>query len=113
MNPVWAPAWRRRRRPVPADRSRSLPNPAPTDAMAADSARNWRSTSRRRAPSDLRNPISRVRSVTDMSMMFMITTPPITSDTITTPGSTTIRIRLMPAQNRCTPSDVSSTKLLS
>src|SRR2546430_4983765 len=39
--------------------------------------------------------------------------PPITSDTITTPGRTTTRMRLIPAQNRCTPSDVSSTKLLS
>src|SRR5881396_1045364 len=95
--------------PIPA----TMPNAAPTVARAADSARNWRSTSRRRAPSDFRRPISRVRSATDISMMFMITMPPITSDTITTPGRTTTRMRLIPAQNRCTPSDVSSTKLLS
>ncbi len=91
----------------------TMPNVAPTVAMAADSARNCRNTSRRRAPSDFRNPISRVRSATDISMMFMITMPPITSDTITTPGRTTTRMRLIPAQKRCTPSDVSSTKLLS
>src|SRR6266550_1013213 len=95
--------------PIPA----TMPNAAPTVARAADSARNWRSTSRRRAPSDFRRPISRVRSATDISMMFMITMPPITSDTITTPGRTTTRMRLIPDQNRCTPSDVSSTKLLS
>ena len=34
----------------------------------------------RRAPSALRRPISRVRSVTTISMMFMITMPPTTSD---------------------------------
>ena len=34
----------------------------------------------RRAPSALRSPISRVRSVTTISMMFMITMPPTTSD---------------------------------
>ena len=36
--------------------------------------------SRWRAPSDLRTPISRVRSVTLTSMMFMITIPPTTSE---------------------------------
>ena len=38
----------------------------------------------RRAPTDLRMPISRVRSVTTASMMFMITTPPTTMNTETT-----------------------------
>ena len=32
--------------------------------------------SRRRAPSALRTPISRMRSVTETSMMFMTTMPP-------------------------------------
>ena len=41
-----------------------------------------------RAPSALRSPISRVRSVTTISMMFMITIPPTTSDSATTPTST-------------------------
>ncbi len=36
--------------------------------------------SRGRAPSAMRMPISRVRSVTDTSMMFMIPTPPTTSE---------------------------------
>ena len=39
------------------------------------STRNWRRMSFRRAPSDLRMPISRVRSATATSMMFMITMP--------------------------------------
>src|SRR6266704_1742922 len=82
--------------PMPA----TIPNAAPTVAMAVDSARNWRSTSRRRAPSDFRNPISRVRSATAISMMFMITMPPITSETITMPGMTVTRMRLMHALGR-------------
>src|ERR1039457_5885685 len=40
--------------------------------------------SRLRAPTDLRMPISWVRSVTTASMMFMITTPPTTRNTETT-----------------------------
>src|ERR1051325_9661885 len=95
-------------RPIPA----RMPNVAPTVAIAVDSAKNCRRTSARRAPSDFRRPISRVRSATAMSMMFMITMPPITSDTMTMPGMTVTRILLIPAQNRCTPSEVSSTKLL-
>ena len=41
--------------------------------------------SRRRAPSDLRMPISCVRSETTASMMFMITMPPTTMKTETIP----------------------------
>src|ERR1043166_8245487 len=41
--------------------------------------------SRLRAPSDLRMPISCVRSVTTASMMFMITIPPTTTKTETIP----------------------------
>ena len=44
--------------------------------------------SRRGAPTAFRSPISRVRSVTTISMMFMMTTPPTTSDNATTPMST-------------------------
>lgn len=39
------------------------------------------------APSALRTPISRVRSVTDASMTFMIPMPPTTSDTVAMPAS--------------------------
>ena len=37
--------------------------------------------SRRRAPTAMRSPISRVRSVTDTSMMFMMPMPPTSSET--------------------------------
>ena len=36
--------------------------------------------SRRRAPTAMRRPISRVRSVTETSMMFMMPMPPTTSE---------------------------------
>ena len=44
--------------------------------------------SRRVAPTDLRSPISCVRSRTDISMMFMITMPPTTMPMATTAGMT-------------------------
>ncbi len=44
--------------------------------MNEDSIRNWKRMSRRRAPTAIRMPISLVRSVTETSMMFMMTMPP-------------------------------------
>ena len=66
--------------------------------------------SRRRAPSDLRIPISRVRSATAMSMMFMITIPPTTNETATRPGSARNNTRLIFPQKSSTSSAVSSAK---
>ena len=65
----------------------AIPTPAspPVPASTADSTRYWLRMSRRRAPSDLRMPISCVRSVTTASMMFMITIPPTTMNTETIP----------------------------
>jgi hypothetical protein len=40
---------------------------------------NRQSSTLARAPTAIRSPISRVRSVTDTSMMFMMPTPPTTS----------------------------------
>ena len=39
---------------------------------------NWERMRRRRAPSAMRTPISRVRSATETSMMFMTPMPPTT-----------------------------------
>ncbi len=52
----------------------------PTTASTTASIRICIMTSPWRAPSDLRMPISRVRSVTLTSMMFMMTMPPTTSE---------------------------------
>ena len=55
-----------------------MPMIAPSVLNVAASTRNWLRMSRRRAPSDLRMPISRVRSATATSMIFMMTIPPTT-----------------------------------
>ena len=65
-----------------------MPTMPPVTESVAASTRNWVRMSRRRAPSALRMPISRVRSVTDTSMMFMITMPPTNSEIAATPIET-------------------------
>ena len=67
---------------------RIVPMTPPNIDSTTDSVRICAMMSARRAPSALRRPISRVRSVTTMSMMFMMTMPPTTSDRPTTPTST-------------------------
>ena len=82
------------RRPVQqlaqAERRRHAEHDARGAAEQAERQRfhqELRSTSRRRAPSDSRRPISRVRSVTDTSMMFMMPMPPTSSETAATLAS--------------------------
>src|SRR5690606_36118256 len=65
-----------------------VPTIPPNVDSVIDSVRICHTISRRRAPSAFRRPISRVRSVTTISMMFMMTMPPTTSDSPTTPTST-------------------------
>ena len=55
-------------------------------------------------------PISRVRSVTLMSMMFMITMPPTTIPITTTAGTTVKMTRVNLLQNAINPSPVSTVK---
>src|SRR5437870_778418 len=89
---------------------RTTPPEAPAVASVVDSTRNCRRMSRRRTPSDLRIPISRVRSATATSMMFMMTIPPTTSDTATGPGTATNSTRLIFPQKSSTSSAVSRVK---
>ena len=49
--------------------------------------------SRPRAPTAMRRPISRVRSVTDTSMMFMMPMPPTSRDTEAMAASSTVSTR--------------------
>ena len=79
-------------RPEHAD-ARRRPTPPSTLSVTA-STRNCTSTSRPRAPSAMRMPISRVRSVTDTSMMFMIPMPPTSSETLATLASSAVIVRL-------------------
>ena len=65
-----------------------MPTMPPKIDSVIDSVSTCDMMSARRAPSALRRPISRVRSLTTISMMFMMTMPPTTSDSATTPTST-------------------------
>ena len=54
----------------------SMPTTPPIRLNARASIRNWLRISLRRAPIDMRIPISRVRSVTQTIMIFMMPIPP-------------------------------------
>ena len=61
--------------------------------MTLASVRNWRRTARGVAPSALRRPISRIRSVTETSMMFMTPIPPTSREIAAMPASRIVRVR--------------------
>src|SRR6266576_166403 len=88
------------------------PASPPSSESVSASAKNWRRMALREAPSALRMPISRVRSVTLMSMMFMITMPPTTMPMTTTAGTTVKITRVSLLQNAINPSPVSTVKSL-
>ena len=75
-----------RPRPTRSPRARCHTSEPITRSVTA-STRNCVRMSRARAPTASRSPISRVRSVTDTSMMFMMPMPPTTSDTEATAAS--------------------------
>ena len=80
-----------------SDEAETVPISPPIIDSVVDSVRICHTMSRRRAPSALRRPISRVRSLTTISMMFMMTMPPTTSESETMPRSTA----KMPAEKLC------------
>ena len=57
-----------------------MPKKPPSRLSVVASIRNCVSTSRRLAPTALRSPISRVRSVTLTSMIFIMPMPPTSSE---------------------------------
>ena len=59
----------------------TIPVPPPISERISASIKNWVVMSRPAAPIALRMPISRVRSVTETSMMFMIPIPATSSAT--------------------------------
>ena len=80
-----------------------MPMIPPAMLITTDSVRNCSSTACREAPTAMRRPISRVRSVTVTSMMFMMPIPEITSAMVETRISTivmTSAILLRGIQNR-------------
>ena len=64
--------------PSPSDSA--MPTMPPIRQTSTASIRNCCMMSPRRAPTAMRTPISRVRSVTDTSMMFMTPMPPTISE---------------------------------
>src|SRR5712691_13073656 len=86
------------------------PTAPPMTAIVEDSIKNWRRMSPRRAPNALRTPISRVRSVTLTSMMFMMTMPPTTSEMEAMAMVTTKNVPLMFFQSERNESLVSMAK---
>ena len=58
-----------------------IPMPPPISESTIASIKNWRMMFERFAPIALRIPISRVRSVTETSMMFMMPIPATTKAT--------------------------------
>ena len=78
------------------------------------SNKNCRRMSRRRAPTANRTPISRVRSVTDTSMMFRMPMPPVRSETSATDArrmdSVLAPASLVTADNEAAVIDVASAR---
>src|ERR1700761_686682 len=66
------------------------PMTPPVTLISTASIRNCINISLPRAPIDIRNPISLVRSVTDTYMIFMMPIPPITSEIPATTVSNTV-----------------------
>ena len=63
----------------------TMPIRPPQHETDAASIKNCMMISRRLAPMAMRMPISRVRSVTDTSMMFIMPIPPTSREIIATP----------------------------
>ena len=72
-----------------------MPMRPPRSDRVSASTRNWARMSRPRAPMALRMPISRVRSRTETSMMFMIPMPPTTSEIEAIPPSSRVSVALI------------------
>ena len=95
-------------KPHAARKPNTMPNTPPATHSMTASSRNCFVMSRRRAPSDLRRPISRMRSVTFVSIMFMMPMPPTNSEMdATDPMSSEndiiiVSICLMTASSDCT-----------
>ena len=72
-----------------------MPMRPPRSDRVSASTRNWARMSRPRAPTALRMPISRVRSRTETSMMFMIPMPPTISEIEAIPASSRVSVAVI------------------
>ncbi len=81
-------------RQTDGERQRNPQRP-PTRQTNTASIRNCCNTSPERAPTAMRMPISRVRSVTDTSMMFITPIPPTTSEITATSVRNSCSVRVV------------------
>ena len=72
-----------------------MPSVPPRAEVVAASVTNWARMVLSFAPIALRMPISRVRSVTDTSMMFMMPMPPTSSEILAMPVRMTMTILII------------------
>jgi hypothetical protein len=77
---------------TPSSQPNPMPMMPPSTARTIASIRNCMRMKLRGAPNALAIPISRVRSVTDTSMMFMIPTPPTSNEMPTTAEMTSVMV---------------------
>ena len=82
--------------PSEAPVARKMPTSPPSEDSTTASTRNCSSTSRASAPMARRTPISRVRSVTLTSMMFMMPMPPTSRLTAATAPSSEVISAVVP-----------------
>ena len=82
-----------------------MPAMPPVTLRITASARNCSNTCIRCAPIAIRRPISRVRSVTDTSRMFMMPMPPTSSEIDATVASSSAMILLLPSATSRSGSD--------
>ena len=75
-----------------AAKPQTMPTRPPQQLSATASTRNCSSTSRRLAPTARRSPISRVRSLTETSITFMIPIPPTTSEIAAIAASSAVMV---------------------
>ncbi len=79
--------------PIETTAPTMMPATPPLTVISSVSIRNCMVMSRRFAPDVRRTPISRVRSTTDVSMMFMMPMPPTSSASTATLPITTLKVR--------------------
>lgn len=76
-----------------------IPIKPPIKLRVIDSARNCNNTSFVLAPTDIRIPISRVRSVTETSIMFIIPIPPTIKETPAIAPSRSVSVEAVEVAN--------------
>ena len=73
-------------------KARITPITPPTKLNIRDSTKNWRKISLPLAPKAMRIPISRIRSVTDTNIIFIMPIPPTNNETEAIPPKKSVNV---------------------